>query len=101
MCILNLFKRHICVSDVLLMTFMLMQHERVVKRMAHLPWICTGILMPLCVSPIMLFIWIQYGTGNANYAFFQGLCLWLFSAVGISEFCASYQRIEYDDVEPK
>lgn len=58
--------------------------------MRYLSFIITGILIPLIISPLMLDLWIKYGTGNANYLFFQGICIWIFCALGINEFILTY-----------
>lgn len=39
----------------------------------------------MVVSPLMTRLWLVYGTGNANYLFFQGFALWLLCAIGIIE----------------
>lgn len=78
--------------DVICGAILLLQHEQIVQRMRHVPLIGAGIAVPLVVSPLMFMLWVDKGTGNANYCFFQGLCLWLFCALGISEFCVAVMR---------
>lgn len=86
-----LFMRDQRILDVLLaMAVLLFFQSKIVCRMRYLSLITAGILVPLLVSPAMTQLWLQYGTGNANYCFFQGLCQWLFCAFGINEFLLSY-----------
>ena len=84
--IIILFRREISVADVLFGMSLLMQYPHIICKMRHLPFIVTGIAVPLVLSPLMFVLWVDYGTGNANYFFFQGVCLWLFAALGIAEF---------------
>ena len=86
-----LFMRDQRILYVLLaMAVLLFFQSKIVCRMRYLSLITAGILVPLLVSPAMTQLWLQYGTGNANYCFFQGLCQWLFCAFGINEFLLSY-----------
>lgn len=84
--IVILFRREISIVDILFGLGLLLQYPQVVRKMRHLPFIATGIVVPLILSPLMFVLWVDYGTGNANYFFFQGVCLWLFAALGIAEF---------------
>ena len=91
--VIVLFSRDLTTLDILLISAMfLVNHSDVVAKMRSLPLITMGITVPLVVSPVMLDVWVQRGTGNANYFFFQGLCLWLFCALGITEFCSALLR---------
>ncbi|KAJ1421528.1 GPI transamidase subunit PIG-U [Ochromonadaceae sp. CCMP2298] len=93
MAIVILFSRDLAAADVLLAVGLLAQHTTVANQMRQLPWIVTGIQLPLVLTPVMLTMWIEYGTGNANYCFFQGICLWLFFALGVGEFCIAFMKV--------
>jgi len=85
------FMRDQRILDVLLaMAVLLCFHSKVIHRMRYVPLIAAGILVPILITPSMVQLWLLYGTGNANYCFFQGLCQWLFCAFGINEFLLSY-----------
>jgi hypothetical protein len=87
-----LFRRDLRVLDVLLGLVLLGQHADIVRNMKHQWLITAGILVPLLASPVTFRLWAHYGTGNANYFFFQGVCLWLFAALGVTEFTAALLR---------
>jgi hypothetical protein len=93
MAVVILFSRDLAAADVLLAACLLAQHTAVVSQMRQLPWILIGISLPLVLTPVMLKMWIEYGTGNANYCFFQGICLWLFFALGVGEFCIAFMKV--------
>ena len=65
----------------------------VVAAMRYLPWITLGFILPMAVSPTMWELWILRGTGNANYLFFQGMCMWLFSALALTEFVVALRTV--------
>jgi len=90
--IILLFTRGLVALDVLFSIALLCQHQEVVSGMRNVPYIVAGIAVPLAVSPLMYSLWVNNGTGNANYFFFQGICLWLFCALGIVEFTGSLMR---------
>ena len=48
-------------------------------------WIAMGISVPCVSGPVAGYLWLDLGTGNANYLFFQGLCLYFFLSVGLIE----------------
>jgi hypothetical protein len=89
---LILFRRDLRIVDVLLGVLLLGQHADIVRNMRHQWLITAGICIPLLASPVTFSLWAQYGTGNANYFFFQGVCLWLFAALGVTEFTAALLR---------
>ena len=78
--------------DVLLAFVLLAQHRDIVQDMRHQWLIVAGILVPLAASPVTFGLWADFGTANANYFFFQGVCLWLFSALGVVEFTGALLR---------
>jgi hypothetical protein len=79
--------------DIVLAAALLCRQATVVKGMRHLPLIAAGILLPAVASPVMQMLWADYGAGNANYVFFQGVCLWLFCALGITEFTSAFLKL--------
>ena len=93
--IVILFRRSLTMLDLAFIATVLMIDVEIIKKMRNLPLIVMGIAVPALVSPVMFSLWTIRGTGNANYFFFQGLCLWLFSAFFIVEFIIAYRaRIE-------
>ena len=90
--IILLFSRGLVALDVVFSVVLLCQHQEVIGGMRNVPYIVAGIAVPLAVSPLMCSLWVDRGTGNANYFFFQGICLWLFCALGIVEFAGSFIR---------
>lgn len=91
--VVTLFKRDLTALDVCIAAALLLcQHPEVVRRMRHLPVIAAGIVVPMVASPAMLTLWADFGTGNANYFFFQCVCMWLFCALGITEFTAAFLK---------
>jgi len=93
MVIVLLFSRDLVLLDFVCCIALLMQHTEIIRGMHNLPIIAAGIAVPATLSPLMFSLWVERGTGNANYFFFQGLCLWLFSALGMVEFTSSFMRI--------
>lgn len=67
----------------------LLSHEDVVSKMKSMSWISLGILLPLTLFPIMIYLWLGLGTGNANYVFFQGLAFYSFYGLAIIEFISA------------
>lgn len=94
--IIILFRREISIVDVIFAIILLVQHKNVLSNMRHRSIIIVGILTPIVLSPLMLNLWAVYGTGNANYFFFQGVCLWLFCAFGITEFTNALLKIKVE-----
>ena len=92
MVIVMLFSRDLVLLDFAFGIALLMQHTEIIRGMHTLPIIVAGITVPAILSPLMFSLWVDRGTGNANYFFFQGLCLWLFCALGIVEFTSSFMR---------
>jgi hypothetical protein len=64
--------------------------------MRNLNVILAGILVPILISPTIFALWVDYGTANANFLFFQGLASWAFLAFFTSEFLIAYNK--YYDV---
>lgn len=54
--------------------------------MRFLPIILLSTCVPLILSPLMMSLWMQTVSGNANFPFFQGLIFWVFFAFTIIEF---------------
>ena len=95
MVIIILFSRDLNTLDIIISGgILLLNHPEVISRMQNLSFIVMGIVVPLVLCPIMLDIWVRRGSGNANYFFFQGLCLWLFCALGITEFSAALLKYQ-------
>ena len=72
-----------CVLMVLFRGIGLIEHRLIFFN--NLPWVCT--LAPLALFPVMSYLWLTMGNGNANFVFFQGLVMWVFYLLRIIEFC--------------
>lgn len=92
------FSSKVCYADVLFVVVTLSMHREVIKRMKFLPWVAVGMIMPGVVSPILLHLWREMGTGNANFLFFQGLAMWFFGALGILEFISTAVDIKNQEI---
>jgi hypothetical protein len=79
-----------------LISLFLCNAQRMVKlRFPYL--IASGILIPLVLSHAVLPLWLEQGTANANYFFFQMLIMWTFIAVLIIE----YTRATLESIRQK
>ncbi|RYY86463.1 hypothetical protein EON63_05705 [archaeon] len=59
------------------MAILLYQNWTVTCAIRQLPLILLALLTTYVVSNVMMHVWLRLGTGNANYLFFQGLCMWV------------------------
>lgn len=75
---------------------LLTRNTHIVRSMRNLNVILAGILVPILISPTIFALWVDYGTANANFLFFQGLASWAFLAFFTSEFLIAYNK--YYDV---
>lgn len=73
----------------------------VTQSMRHLPWITMGITVPLFVSPVMRHLWVDLGTGNANFVFFQGLCMWVSLGLLLLELVTAMLRVSNGEEKEK
>lgn len=84
--VIILFKPAMSLTDIAFaVTLLLTYHGDVLQRVRYKVWILTGILVPTTLSPLLAHAWIDKGTGNANFLFFQCLALWFFCALAIVE----------------
>lgn len=75
----------------------LAKNETKQNGMRFLPIILLSTFVPLILGPIMMSLWIQTVSGNANFPFFQGLIFWVFFALTIIEFAnQTVREIESD-----
>ena len=56
---------------------LLCQNAEVTGAVRQLPLLLLILLGTGLVSQVMAHVWLRLGTGNANYLFFQGLCMWV------------------------
>ena len=87
-----LFKPVLSLCDISIAIGLLSRHGLVVSRMRRLPEILLGVLTAATLSPLTMQLWLSRGTGNANFLFFQGLFLWIFSSLGLVEFVKTASR---------
>ena len=72
LCIIHFFKYENSLSDIaVVVTILIALRPDIIVRMNYLPWYGVGLLLPSVLCPLMLYLWIVTGTGNANYLFFQ------------------------------
>lgn len=72
LCLIHFFKYENSLSDLaLLVTILIVLRPDIIIKMKYLPWYGVGFLLPSLLSPLMLYLWITTGSGNANYLFFQ------------------------------
>lgn len=69
---------------------MLLKYDYIVTKMANLPWIVIGVLVSTVLVPLYSHLWVEKGTVNANFVFFQCYCLWVFVGLGFVEFVKSF-----------
>mmetsp|Transcript_8410 Transcript_8410/g.11759 ORF Transcript_8410/g.11759 Transcript_8410/m.11759 type:complete len:93 (-) Transcript_8410:27-305(-) len=81
-----LWRIHTTLMDVFFGLLLLCSHFEILVKMQRLPLIFAGILLPAVLSPMMVDLWIIKGTGNANFLYFQGLCMYVFITIGLIEF---------------
>jgi hypothetical protein len=55
-----------------------------------LPWIVLAFTVPMVMTPVMKYLWLQMGVGNANFLFFQGLVMWVAYALFMLEYISSF-----------
>lgn len=55
------------------------------RTMRYLPMLSLCAMGSMVLSPLMVSLWTEAGTGNANFLFFQGLILFLLCTVAIAE----------------
>lgn len=97
--IINFMKYDLSLIDIgFCISLLFMRHESIVLKMRYKAIIAIGLIITCVLSPLMHFMWVQTGNGNANFLFFQGLALWIVAALGIIEFVrASLRYNEYDE----
>lgn len=71
--VLLLCRREACCADLVLVLACFSSQVQVLARMRHMSWLAPLLLACCLGSPLMLQLWVQRGTGNANFAFFLGL----------------------------
>lgn len=65
-------------SDMCLLLISLQQHQDIISNMRYLSYVQLGIAFPLVISFMMAYLWVEIGTGNANFSFFQNICFVVF-----------------------
>jgi hypothetical protein len=89
---LLLCRRDASCVDLVLVVACFSSQPHIVARMRHLPQLVVLLLITCLGAPLMMLLWVQYGTGNANFVFF--LCLGASMAVvlAIVEFTRAAMR---------
>ncbi len=87
------YSRDASLADVWFVVALFCCRPQIVEKMRSVPWIAAGLLVPSVLSPLVLEMWSTKGTANANYLFFQALCMWVFLALGIVEYVTAFCKI--------
>lgn len=97
--ILAFFNEKTNYGDLAFCMSLLGSQTHILKEMGKMQWIFPGILIPLALSQVMLYQWVELGSGNANFLFFQGMILSVFSGLGILEFvvAALKYKLQHQD----
>ena len=75
--IVYMYKVDTTICDILFVLCCLMLNfNQVFMYIKNLFFMLVFILVPLSLSSIMLHLWVDVGTANANYFFFQMLIMW-------------------------
>lgn len=83
--------------DIMLLLLLPLRTANVLTRMRFLPVIFFSVVTTAIISPLMLSLWIQSGSGNANYLFFQGWVMCIFVALYITEYLNTAVRMLLTD----
>ena len=78
--------------SLLLLVTVLMQQESVFFTIKHIALLAVVICVSVLLSVATATVWVDVGQANANFLFFEGLCLWVMLAVGLIEFCSVLTR---------
>ncbi len=85
--------------DIMLLLLLPLRTVDVLTQMRFLPLILFSVVTTAVISPLMLSLWIQSGSGNANYLFFQGWVMCIFIALYITEYLNTAVRMLLTDEE--
>jgi phosphatidylinositol glycan class U len=87
-----LFRSAPSLVDFVFMLCLVISHPRIVARMRMLTFIGVGIWIPLLMLPVMIHVWLNAGTGNANYLYFQSLAYQVFLTLVVLQFAGGMMR---------
>jgi ABC-type amino acid transport system permease subunit len=59
---------------------------QVLSKIKNLPILILTLITTYVVSYVMKYLWLDLKTGNANFLFFQGLCMWVAYGLFIIEY---------------
>ena len=75
--IVFMYKSNTTVPDVIfVLSCLMLNFNQVFMHIKNLLPLLFFIIIPLVLSPTMLYLWVDKGTANANYFFFQTLIMW-------------------------
>ena len=81
-----MFRYETSFSDMIFVYALLFYDGQVYDNMKYLPIMTLGLLIPMIVTPIILFMWVNIGTANANYLFFVLLVMQWTSVFSVVEY---------------
>jgi len=90
-------KKDMDLADIGFLFSLLLCNEAIVAKMRFVAIILFATLASAVVSPLMLSLWVTYGSGNANFLFFQGLTMSLCLSAFIIEFLRSALTCECNE----
>jgi phosphatidylinositol glycan class U len=67
-------------------------HPLTLERMEGVAHTSLGVVGPLALLPVMSFMWLEAGSGNADYCYFQGLMFHLFCGALVLEWLLATVR---------
>jgi hypothetical protein len=91
--IIVLFGRESAFCDVVFVACCLLRYSNVLAVMRHKELLVLVILVTMAASPVMLSLWVEAGSGNANYLFFQSIAMCIAYAFLLVEFVRSAMKL--------
>ena len=86
------FRAEFSASDIAVITALFLGHWATFLRVRWIVPISVTIYGPIVLLPMLFYLWVDRGTGNANYLFFPGFALCLAAATAISGFANATLR---------
>lgn len=80
------FRNEFSAGDVAMLTGLYLINWSTLSRVRWIVPIAVTVYGPVLLAPMLMHLWIDRGTGNANYLFFQGFAMCLAIAMFISGF---------------
>eukprot|EP00743_Colponemidia_sp_Colp-15_P007808 GILK01008454.1.p1 GENE.GILK01008454.1~~GILK01008454.1.p1 ORF type:complete len:416 (+),score=29.03 GILK01008454.1:38-1285(+) len=82
-------------ADAAIILPLIFLHQDITKTMRGIVIIVNGLLVPITLAPLMWHMWLDRGSGNANFFYNQVLCFMGFEIFLVLEATGSYLRMQY------